>query len=373
MTGIRQVPGRITEQLAAELGTDSYEVTYHVGARPSHQPWQGKVWTMEQLQSVCGLGTVTGLHGANCYHDYSAFIPGVSVRTYTDEQLMEMIAAENKPKEYLGKKYTTYEALQRQRQLETTMRKYRRDIKLLKEGDGTKESVILKKARYQGVMREYEAFSGNMGLPMQKKRIYQDGLGRSGSGRKIPGWDPVVKEALRVFSKQEISVLAEETKKIVQTHVNTPSKWSGNIVLDPPERIYGKLWNCDISTMSETAPHILLHEQLHACSISYFNYEVYQEYQKIEEACVQLAAQEISFKEKIPIIESQYDDMADALRKINRRFGICKDDYEFSIKMIEMSVPDRLDWIKEKAFAKIQNDGTVEDAQILLDALSYLE
>ena len=85
MAGFRQVQEKINEQVAADLGTDSYEVTYHVGARPAHQPWQGRVWTMEQLISVCGLGTVTGLHGANCYHDYNAFIPGVSVRTYTDE------------------------------------------------------------------------------------------------------------------------------------------------------------------------------------------------------------------------------------------------------------------------------------------------
>ena len=178
LTGFRQVQGKINEQVAADLKTDYYEVTYHVGARPSHQPWQGKVWTMAQLQSVCGLGTVTGLHGANCYHDYNAFIPGVSVRTYTDEQLEKMIADENTPKEYLGKKYTTYEALQHQRQMETVMRKYRQDIKLLQDGGGTDDSIILKKAKYQGKLQEYEAFSKKMGLPMQKQRIYQDGLGK---------------------------------------------------------------------------------------------------------------------------------------------------------------------------------------------------
>ena len=65
LTGFRQVQGKINEQVAAELHTDMYEVTYHVGARPSHQPWQGRVWSMEQLQSVCGLGTGPGLCGWN--------------------------------------------------------------------------------------------------------------------------------------------------------------------------------------------------------------------------------------------------------------------------------------------------------------------
>lgn len=183
LTGFRQVQGRINEQVANDLGTDSYEVTWHAGARPTHQPWQGRVYTYRQLQDVCGLGTVTGLHGANCYHDYNAFISGVSVRTYTDEWLDEQNQRENTPKMYNGNEYTTYEALQQQRKMETTMRKYRQDIKLLQEGGGSDEEIMLKKARYQGKMQEYKAFSKAMGLPEQKSRIYQDGLGRVAAGR----------------------------------------------------------------------------------------------------------------------------------------------------------------------------------------------
>ena len=89
MTGFRQIVGRMNEQVAAELDTDTYEVTYHIGARPEHQAWQGKVYSYKDLESVCGLGTVTGLCGANCYHWYDVFIPGVSVRNYTDEELQE--------------------------------------------------------------------------------------------------------------------------------------------------------------------------------------------------------------------------------------------------------------------------------------------
>lgn len=176
MTGFRQVQGKINEQVAEELKTDTYEVTYHVGARPTHQPWQGRVWTMQQLQDVCGLGTVTGLHGANCYHDYKPFIPGVSVRTYTDEQLDQMIKEENTPKEYLGKKYTTYEALQAQRRMETRMRKTRQDIRLMQDGGADPNDITLKKAKYQGQMQTYKVFSEAMELPEQMERVYQDGL-----------------------------------------------------------------------------------------------------------------------------------------------------------------------------------------------------
>lgn len=182
LTGFRQVQGKINEQTAEQLGTDSYEVTYHVGARPSHQPWQGKVWTMKQLKDVCGLGSVTGLHGANCYHDYNPFIPGISVRTYTDEQLDRMMENENTPKDYNGKAYNTYQALQQQRKMETAMRKTRQDIHLMEEGEADAESIVLKKARYQGQMQTYKDFSKKMGLPEQMERVYQDGL----KGRFVP-------------------------------------------------------------------------------------------------------------------------------------------------------------------------------------------
>lgn len=55
LTGFRQVQSQIMEQTADQLGTDTFEVSYHVGARPTHQPWQGRVWTRQELVSVCAL------------------------------------------------------------------------------------------------------------------------------------------------------------------------------------------------------------------------------------------------------------------------------------------------------------------------------
>lgn len=182
LTGFRQIQGKVNEQVADQLGTDTYEVSYHVGARPEHQPWQGKVWTKQQLIDVCGLGTGPGLLGWNCYHDYKPFVPGVSVRTYTDEQLEQMIKKENIPKEYNGKQYTTYEALQQQRKMERAMRAQRQKIKLLQEGDADPDEIILAKAKYQGQMQAYSDFSEKMKLPEQMKRINQDGL----RGRFMP-------------------------------------------------------------------------------------------------------------------------------------------------------------------------------------------
>lgn len=181
MTGFRQIVGHMNEQVAAELGTDTYEVSYHIGARPDHQVWQGRVYSYKELENVCGLGTVTGLCGANCYHWYDIFIPGASVRNYTDEELQEMMEEENKKTSYDGKEYTTYEALQRQRKLELTMRVYRQDIKLMKESEVSELEIMGVQARYKQTMDEYVKFSKVMKLPQQRDRIYMDGLGKVGT------------------------------------------------------------------------------------------------------------------------------------------------------------------------------------------------
>ncbi len=178
MTGVSQVTGHINESNARELGTDKFEVSWHGTARPSHQAWQGRVFSMSELKSICGYGTVQGLKGANCYHDFYPFVEGVSERQWTDEQLDEMNAKENEIKVYRGKEYTTYEATQRQRHLESLMRKQRHDIKLLKGGNVAEDDLINVQAKYRSTMAQYKRFSDEMGLPQQKERIYMDGLGK---------------------------------------------------------------------------------------------------------------------------------------------------------------------------------------------------
>lgn len=170
-TGLNQVVGKINEENAEKLGTNYFEVSWHSGARPSHQVWQGRVYSKEELESVCGLGTVTGLCGANCYHSYSPFTPGITPRTYTDEQLDKMNAEENKPVEYNGKTYTKYEATQRQRRLETEMRAQRQKIKLLEEGEADEQAIINARARYVKTSDEYVNFSKSVGLSQQWDRV----------------------------------------------------------------------------------------------------------------------------------------------------------------------------------------------------------
>lgn len=178
MTGITQLSGQIADMNAEELGTDYFEIDWHAGARPTHQVWQGRVYSKEELVSVCGLGSVTGLEGANCYHGRYPFFPGISVRNWSDEWLDAKIKEENTPKKFRGKEYTVYEAKQKQRQMETAMRAQRQKVKLLQSGGADPDEVMLARCKYQGQLDEYGVFSKKMKLKQERERIYLDLQGR---------------------------------------------------------------------------------------------------------------------------------------------------------------------------------------------------
>ena len=194
LTGVNQVTSKISSDNMQKLDTEFVETSWHSTARPTHQVWQGRVcyWdranpNAEKMEAgvlyksfirETGYGEVDGLCGANCRHTFYPFIPGISVRTYTDEQLEELNSQENEKKEYNGKEYNKYEATQYQRRLETSMRKYRQDINLLKQSGLADDSdeVIAARCKYQTLSRKYSDFSEKMGLREHRDRVNVDGL-----------------------------------------------------------------------------------------------------------------------------------------------------------------------------------------------------
>lgn len=189
LTGVSQLSAQINEQVAKDLNTDKYEVSWHAGHRPSHW-WGGRVYTYQELQSICGLGDGDGLCGWNCRHSYYAFLEGFSVRTYTDEQLSAMEEKEQTVRAYRGKQYNAYQASQAQRQMETTMRAQRTKVRQLQQGDGSNDDILAAKARYLNTLHQYQAFSKKMELPEQMERVYMDGLGRVITDNRIKGMFP---------------------------------------------------------------------------------------------------------------------------------------------------------------------------------------
>lgn len=117
--------------------------------------------------TTCGLGSVTGIGGANCRHSFWPYIEGVSERTYTDEELENI---DPPPFEFEGKTYSRYDATQKQRQVERTIRKLKRERAAFRAaGLPDKEEAV--SIRIRRLSREYTKFSKAAGLPQQRERM----------------------------------------------------------------------------------------------------------------------------------------------------------------------------------------------------------
>ena len=183
MTGINQVCQKYSEQSMERLETDLVEVSAHRGARntgsgpENHAAWQGKVyqWIKEgrkrnrkypDFVQVTGYGTGPGLGGWNCRHNFSPFVENVMERSYTNLDLEKI---DLPPFEYEGKTYDQYHASQKQREIERTLRKLRREQAAFHAAGATEDSQATS-IRIRMLNDQYKQFSKKAGLPMQKER-----------------------------------------------------------------------------------------------------------------------------------------------------------------------------------------------------------
>lgn len=187
MTGVNQICDQYTNQSAEYLNTRYFEISAHSGARDkpgpspwsSHKEWQGKVYYQSEngepdplglyddLVEMTGYGYVDGLTGANCRHHKYAFIPGVSERTYTDEQLAHI--DDGLGCTFDGKTYTAYEATQMQRRLERQIRSQKKLRDAYKEA-GLSDDATAANIKFRRLNAEYSRFSKAAGLPEQPER-----------------------------------------------------------------------------------------------------------------------------------------------------------------------------------------------------------
>lgn len=187
MTGVSQVCDAYTDESAEYLDSPYVEISAHAGARDkpypnvwsSHKAWQGKVYYQSKngerdplgkypdLVNTTGYGFVDGLCGANCRHKRYVWVEGVSERTYTDEQLAKI---DKQPFKYEGKEYTTYEATQKQREIERTIRKLKREEAAYKAA-GLTDKATAARIRIRRLNQKYKEFSKAAGLREQAERM----------------------------------------------------------------------------------------------------------------------------------------------------------------------------------------------------------
>ena len=177
-TGTSQACAQITDARMDEMEWDIILVSAHMGARvtdaedfTNHYWWQGKFYSRSGKDprfppfSVCGMGDVQGIHGANCRHSHG---PG---------------DGEHNPFEHYDSEENrkAYEMQQRQRALERRIRKTKREAMTMKKAldnaqdesarneldmDYQKKSVLLKRQN-----EAYNKFCAENGLKTRSERI----------------------------------------------------------------------------------------------------------------------------------------------------------------------------------------------------------
>lgn len=138
-TAVNQNALACEKSVIDELDINLVQTSAHMGARPSHAAWQGKVFWVnhpegnyENFYEATGYGTGAGLGGWNCRHSFTAYFPGIS------EDYNKPV----NPKE----NDRIYQMEQKQRSYERNMRKWDRErrVKAAAGLDTTKEDYWYK-------------------------------------------------------------------------------------------------------------------------------------------------------------------------------------------------------------------------------------
>lgn len=170
MTSVAQITQKISEQNAAEFGADGWEISAHMGARPSHAIYQGRQYPNSQYETI----VKPLIEDYNCRHSAYPVILGVSKPAYTEK---ELAALDPPPFTYEGKQYTAYKAQQQMRKMERAMRK-QKDRCIVADAAGdrkTFEAASIKLRRQKDI---YEDFCKAAGTYTEYERTFVAGYNR---------------------------------------------------------------------------------------------------------------------------------------------------------------------------------------------------
>jgi predicted transcriptional regulator len=160
LTGVAQTTGRLTTARMDEMGVDLVQTSAHAGSRPTHEPWQGKIFSRSgtstkypDFVSSTGYGAVDGLMGINCRHTFFPFFEGISENAYKQAELDSDY--NNQTVNYQGKEIDQYKASQIQRSLERRVRLYKREASALDAAGIDNSQELAKVKDYQAELRNF--------------------------------------------------------------------------------------------------------------------------------------------------------------------------------------------------------------------------
>lgn len=359
LTAVNKVNGASNDRFISEMEAEYVEVSTHEGARnkgfgiENHEEWQGKVYKIEgstdeypNLEESTGYdvkshdGDILGLHGVNCRHNHWAFFPGYSVpKKYPDDYDTEL-----------------YDLTQKQRYYERMIRKWKKR-QAMYETLGDEKSALKAKEKtqeWQNKLQQFVEDNPKLKRDYNRERVVEQYSRRNSEANYIGDVKGYYK------SDEEILEIAKENETIIDNYVSRETKWSGRIVTNN-EDINRKEWSCDISLDSRSPRSILMHEQLHARSVSYYDEKTYKQFLKIEESSVEILNQEICKENDIEFLLSGYEDYVSLLRDINKISKLYDNDKDFAISLFNQPLITRLEWLENKAYTNIMKYGSIDD------------
>ena len=174
MGGLGIMQEHISQKNHDDLGCDGWELSAHAGSAPDHEPYQGKQYTDEEYTRL-NNSLVRRIGTLNCGHAAFPIILGVNSPQYTPEELEKFRKDNEAGVDFEGRHYTVYEATQRQRAFERSIRAKKREI-LVDETLGDKEKLQQDRIKLVVLQQEYKRFSDGVGLPVQYSRLEKAGF-----------------------------------------------------------------------------------------------------------------------------------------------------------------------------------------------------
>ena len=171
LTSVNQTASQQTMNNCEALNCDLVEVTAHVGARPEHEAWHGKVYSISGKSekyppfSVCGYGEADGICGINCRHSFYPYFEGAE-KHYSQEDLDEM---SKQTVTYNGKSYSRYEGEQRLRHIERKIRHYKKEAAVQESFGADNTAARYKIGEWQAKARD---FTDQTGIRRDRAREY---------------------------------------------------------------------------------------------------------------------------------------------------------------------------------------------------------
>lgn len=227
-TGISQASAHIQLARMDEMDMDLVLVSSHLGARPEHAVWQGKVYSRSgnpdypNFVESTGYGTVTGLCGANCRHNFSPWFEGMNnpFEQYDSEENLKQYELEQRQRTLERRIRNTKHKVM---DLDTARQNANGDLKDMFEADYQRKSALLQKQN-----KAYNDFCKDNNLKKQSDRISIAKWDRKQAAKARAAADKYAAEKMAAESESSNDWSGTHPRFVTKTEKDAIKKYAEN-------------------------------------------------------------------------------------------------------------------------------------------------